>query len=80
MAAAGLELDVQIRRGDAEEGLLGAAGSRLLEHRQQVCEVLVRYGLTNPRVFGSVARGEDTASSDVDLLVDVADGIGLFDM
>ncbi len=29
------------------------------------------------RVFGSVARGEDTASSDVDILVDLADGVGV---
>jgi hypothetical protein len=29
------------------------------------------------RVFGSVARGEDTAVSDVDLLVDLDDGVGL---
>jgi predicted nucleotidyltransferase len=28
-------------------------------------------------VFGSVARGEDTEDSDVDLLVDLAPGIGL---
>lgn len=29
------------------------------------------------RVFGSVARGEDTASSDVDILVDLADRVGV---
>lgn len=29
------------------------------------------------RVFGSVARGEDTADSDVDLLVDLAPQTGL---
>ena len=29
------------------------------------------------RVFGSVARGEDTESSDVDILVDLADGVGV---
>ncbi len=29
------------------------------------------------RVFGSVARGEDTESSDIDLLVDLDDGVGL---
>jgi predicted nucleotidyltransferase len=30
------------------------------------------------RVFGSVARGEDTENSDVDLLVDLAPEVGLF--
>ena len=29
-------------------------------------------------VFGSVARGEDRAGSDVDLLLDVPAGVGLF--
>ena len=29
------------------------------------------------RVFGSVARGQDNSSSDVDLLVDLADNVGL---
>ena len=35
-------------------------------------------GATNLRVFGSVARGEDTEASDIDLLVDLAPGTGLF--
>jgi uncharacterized protein len=29
-------------------------------------------------VFGSVARGEDRAGSDVDLLADLPEGMGLF--
>jgi len=29
------------------------------------------------RVFGSVARGQETGSSDVDLLVDIAEGVGI---
>ncbi len=33
--------------------------------------------MSNIRVFGSVARGEDSADSDVDLLVDVPPGMGL---
>lgn len=34
--------------------------------------------MTNLRVFGSVARGEDQPGSDVDLLVDIAPDLGLF--
>ncbi len=34
-------------------------------------EVLDRYGASNPRIFGSVARGEANATSDFDLLVDL---------
>ena len=32
---------------------------------------------TNLRVFGSVARGDDTSASDVDLLVDLGPRVGL---
>jgi uncharacterized protein len=33
----------------------------------------------NPRIFGSVARGEDTENSDLDLLVDVKPQTSLFE-
>jgi uncharacterized protein len=39
--------------------------------------VLALHGLSNARVFGSVVRGEDTDDSDLDILVDVAPGVGL---
>lgn len=36
--------------------------------------------MTNPRVFGSALRGDDTDSSDLDLLVDPTAGTTLFDL
>ena len=36
--------------------------------------------MTNLRVFGSVARGQDRQDSDVDLLADVPSGMGLFEL
>jgi predicted nucleotidyltransferase len=36
-----------------------------------------RRGAHHVRVFGSVARGDDTDMSDVDLLVDLDDGVSL---
>ena len=45
----------------------------------QLHSVLEHYGASNLAVFGSVARGQATANSDVDLLVDLPPGISLFD-
>jgi uncharacterized protein len=42
----------------------------LREHRAEITAAAERVGAHNVRVFGSVARGEDTADSDLDLLVD----------
>jgi predicted nucleotidyltransferase len=39
--------------------------------REQLDEVLRRYGASNPRLFGSVARGDATTESDIDVLVDL---------
>jgi uncharacterized protein len=52
-------------------------GRRLRRHRRAIVDAARRRGATNVRVFGSVARGEDTASSDVDILVDLSDGVGV---
>ncbi len=38
------------------------------------------YGVSNIRVFGSVARGEENPDSDVDLLVTLEEGRDYFDL
>jgi len=43
----------------------------ILRQRPRVAEVLLRYGATNLRMFGSVARGDAGVDSDLDLLVDL---------
>jgi predicted nucleotidyltransferase/DNA-binding XRE family transcriptional regulator len=52
-------------------------GRRLRRHRRAVLELAARRGARNARVFGSVARGEDNEASDVDLLVDLDEGVGV---
>jgi predicted nucleotidyltransferase len=52
----------------------------LSERVEAVREVIARYPVANPRLFGSVARGEDDEASDLDLLVDPLAGTTLFDL
>ncbi|PIG92830.1 nucleotidyltransferase family protein [Gloeocapsopsis sp. IPPAS B-1203] len=43
----------------------------LQEKRQEILQIAAKHGAYNVRVFGSVARGEDKADSDIDFLIDV---------
>ncbi len=55
--------------------------SEVLEkNRQAIREATKRFNAANPRVFGSVARGEDRVDSDLDILVDALPGMTLFDL
>ena len=53
---------------------------KLYSHRDSVLSIAAKMGMSNVRVFGSIARGEDTNNSDVDLLVDAPDDATLLDM
>lgn len=48
--------------------------------RDQIIAIAAKYGASNVRVFGSVARGEADEKSDVDFLVDLEKGRSLFDL
>lgn len=70
--------------------LLTAAGFRLVvepepeslhkvrTHSAELIAKLAELGGHNISVFGSVARGDDRPDSDVDLLIDIDDSVGLF--
>lgn len=60
-------------------GLQGRPSARVDAHRAEIREIVERHHAIAPRVFGSVARGDDTAGSDVDLLVDFTDEASLLD-
>ncbi|MGO1361662.1 MULTISPECIES: XRE family transcriptional regulator [Brevibacterium] len=47
-------------------------------HSRELIKALARLSATNMSVFGSVARGDDRPDSDIDLLVDLDDSVGLF--
>jgi uncharacterized protein len=44
---------------------------QIQQHREDILRVTARHGAGNVRLFGSLARGEETPESDVDILVDV---------
>ncbi|MGA2726029.1 MAG: nucleotidyltransferase family protein [Bryobacteraceae bacterium] len=48
--------------------------------RDEILRVVARRGARNIRVFGSVARGENDAASDIDFLVDLEPDRSLFDL
>lgn len=50
------------------------------EVREDIRRIATAHGARNVRVFGSTGRGEQGVSSDLDLLVDMAEGRSLFDL
>ncbi len=52
--------------------------ARVAAARDELTAIVLRLGGSNPRLFGSVARGEDGPTSDVDLMVDLDPGLGIF--
>ena len=42
----------------------------LQEKRTEILAIAAEHSASNVRVFGSVARGEETAESDIDFLID----------
>lgn len=49
-------------------------------HREAIRRMVEAHRARNPRVFGSVLDGTDTEASDLDLLIDPAPGMTLFDI
>jgi hypothetical protein len=58
----------------------GPRGRLLRQRRRALLDVLRRAGARNARVFGSVARGEDTTTSDIDFLVELDPDATLLDL
>lgn len=78
LRAAGHELVLAGPRADRADPR-GSVAVLLRQHRAEIRTAAEAVGASNVRVFGSVARGEETPQSDVDLLVDFpAEEHGLF--
>ena len=76
--AAGLDLAISVRKPpDPTRVLTGPVGRIVRQRRRELVEVAAAHGVSNLRVFGSVARGQDRTDSDVDLLADLPPSLGL---
>jgi uncharacterized protein len=80
LAATGHSLEGSLVAGapTPPAALGGPLGRRVRRYRQEIIDVAGRHGATNVRIFGSVARGTEGAGSDIDVLVDLPPGTGLF--
>lgn len=58
--------------------LTGPLGQLVRRRRRALVETAARHGLVDLQLFGSVARGEESADSDVDLLARIPPDLGLF--
>ncbi len=52
----------------------------LATHRKQIREIVSAHQASNARVFGSVAAGTDTETSDLDILIDPMPEMTLLDI
>jgi len=51
----------------------------IAENRDAILALAAKHGATDVRIFGSVARGDDDETSDIDVLVKMERGRSLFD-
>jgi uncharacterized protein len=81
---AAIETGRRIVGPDTLERLLCAADYRpslpLEKEAEAILAAGLRRGIRNIRVFGSIARGTDHFTSDIDLLAEVDEGRGYFDV
>jgi len=56
------------------------ASDLLAANRESIIRLASLHGARNVRVFGSVARGDATETSDVDLLVEMEEGKSFLDL
>lgn len=70
----------QPARASSVRGQLGPHAEKLRRRRRTLLDAAQKHGVVKLRVFGSLARGEAGAESDIDLLVDLKPGRTLLDL
>jgi uncharacterized protein len=86
LAACGRRLEIQMPPAKPStppssiRGQLGPQANRLRRQRRRLLEAAARHGVDHLRAFGSLARGETKAESDIDFLVDLKPDRTLLDL
>jgi hypothetical protein len=87
LLACGRELQIEATpigkgsiRANSVRSQLGEPAERLRRHRGALLRAARKHGIGKLRVFGSVARGESDAQSDIDLLVELKPERTLLDL
>lgn len=86
LTACGRQLKIEAAHADAfarpssVRGMLGPHAALLRQNRTRLLEAAERHGASQLRAFGSIAKGEATPESDIDLLVDLKPGRTLVDL
>lgn len=75
ISAAGLVVEVAPRTAEEQ-----SERDRVIALSSELRRALLPLGAQRIRLFGSVARGDETPSSDIDLAVDVTPSVGVFDL
>ncbi len=52
----------------------------ILEIKNKIIPILIKYGVTKASLFGSIVRGENTEKSDIDLLVEMPETATLLEL
>lgn len=78
LRASGHLLDASLTTTTEPLPLSGVLGRRVRSKRTEIAATAAAHGVRSVRVFGSVARGTEGPESDIDLLVELPRGTGLF--
>lgn len=57
-----------------------SVSSLIKNRREEILDIARKHGAKNIRLFGSMARGEEGAESDLDILVEMEKGSSLLDI
>ena len=76
LKAAGLELELRVKK-TTSANLSSTRAKKIRENRGEINRLMKNAGASHVRIFGSVVRGDDTKSSDIDFLVefDTSNGV-----